>query len=70
MTNDNKKIKIAAIVGPTACGKTALSVEVAKALDGVAYGGLGHFEHGGNINGTDVAVLLFQNQHSLQIVFR
>ena len=34
MTNDNKKIKIAAIVGPTACGKTALSVEVAKALDG------------------------------------
>jgi len=30
----DKKIKIAAIVGPTACGKTSLSVELARALDG------------------------------------
>ncbi len=30
----NEKIKIAAIVGPTACGKTSLSVEVAKELGG------------------------------------
>ena len=34
MINSDEKIKIAAIVGPTACGKTALSVEVAKELDG------------------------------------
>ena len=33
MTN-NEKIKIAAIVGPTASGKTSLSVSVARALGG------------------------------------
>lgn len=32
--SDLQKIKIAAIVGPTASGKTALSVEVARRLDG------------------------------------
>jgi len=34
MTNNEGKIKIAAIVGPTASGKTSLSVSVAKALGG------------------------------------
>lgn len=34
MTENAKKIKIAAIVGPTASGKTSLSVSVAKALGG------------------------------------
>lgn len=31
---DNKKIPLICIVGPTASGKTSLSIEVAKALDG------------------------------------
>ncbi len=31
---DNKKIKIAAVVGPTASGKTALAIELAKIFDG------------------------------------
>lgn len=31
---NNEKIKIVAIVGPTACGKTRLSVELAKQLNG------------------------------------
>ena len=30
----SKKIKIICVVGPTACGKTKLGVEIAKALDG------------------------------------
>lgn len=34
MTMINEKKKIAAIVGPTACGKTALSIEVAKRVGG------------------------------------
>lgn len=32
--NENRKIKVAAVVGPTASGKTALGVEIAKALNG------------------------------------
>lgn len=31
---ENGKIRVAAVVGPTASGKTALGVEIAKALDG------------------------------------
>ena len=31
---NDKKIKIAAVTGPTASGKTALAIELAKRLDG------------------------------------
>ena len=34
MTNENKKPRVVAVVGPTASGKTALAIELAKIYDG------------------------------------
>ena len=36
---------------------------------GIAYAGLGDFQFGSDIDRANIAMLLFENQHSLQIIF-